>query len=600
MNQIDIETQETAPRPTPAHGLRIAARGLDAARHGHTVLRSVDLVIEPGEVVALIGASGAGKSTLLDTLAGLQPAARGAVLYDASPSGASTRHLVGYVPQDDLIHRDLAVAGTLRYAARLRLPGGTDPATIERTVADTLQRLDLADRAGVRVGSLSGGQRKRVSVGVELVTRPRALFLDEPTSGLDPATAATLMQTLRGLADQGTTVVLTTHNTADLLACDRVVMLADGGVGFAGSPDEACRYYGVDHVADLYRRAQARPSHRAEVVAAEVAPDPPIERMTPGRHPSSLHQWRVLAGRNLGLLRHNRLTLLIMLGAPALVIMMFAMLFRPGALDSAQPDAAAAISTTYWMAFAAFFFGLTYGLLQICTELPIVRREVAVGVRIGAYLAAKVSVLAPVLAAVDVTMLAVLRALHRLPPLDAMSYARLALTLFITSIAALALGLLASAAVADAAQATLALPLLCFPAVLFAGAILPVPAMNAGGQAVSVATIAALGLRGGRPEPEPRPPARRRPPRRRRAPGAVRGHLPRRGGGPLDDARRLRRRIPRRGGMGDAAAHSVSGPAGASLLPDVPHPPSRRARTSVQVFAREATRRGLGGRRWRV
>ena len=178
-----------------------------------------------------------------------------------------------------------------------------------------------------------------------------------------------------------------------------------------------------------------------------------------------------------------------MLGAPALVIAMFAMLFRAGALDPVHADAAAAVSTTYWMAFAAFFFGLTFGLLQICTELPIVRREAFIGVRSGQYLAAKITVLAPVLAFVNVAMLAVLRGLDRLPSLGFATYGRIVVTLFATSLAALALGLLASAAVADPAQATLALPMLCFPAVLFGGAVVPVPSMEFGGRAMSVVEI---------------------------------------------------------------------------------------------------------------
>jgi hypothetical protein len=189
---------------------------------------------------------------------------------------------------------------------------------------------------------------------------------------------------------------------------------------------------------------------------------------------------------DLDILRRNRLTLAIMLGAPVLVIAMFTMLFRPGALESETPNAAAAISTTYWMAFAAFFFGLTYGLLQVCTELTILRGETFVGLRVGPYIAAKIAVLTPVLAAVNITMLGVLRGLDRLPSLDAATYGRITVTLVLTSVAALALGLLASAAVADPAQATLALPMLCFPAVLFAGAVLPVPAMDVGGRALSV------------------------------------------------------------------------------------------------------------------
>ena len=138
------------------------------------------------------------------------------------------------------------------------------------------------------------------------------------------------------------------------------------------------------------------------------------------------------------------------------------------------------------MAFAAFFFGLTYGLLQIVTEMAIVRRERLVGLRVGPYLMAKVAVLVPILFAVIVTMLATLGALDRLPNLSAGTYAHLTVSLMALAITALALGLLASAAVTDPAQATLALPMLCFPAVLFAGAVLPVSDMAAAGRAISV------------------------------------------------------------------------------------------------------------------
>ena len=407
----------------------------------------------------------------------------------------SLRHLLGYVPQDDLIHRDLPVAATLRYAARLRMPTGTPADEIDQAVTDTLTRLDLASRATTRVGDLSGGQRKRTSIAVELLTRPRAFFLDEPTSGLDPATAANLIGTLRRLADQGTTIVLTTHNTDDLRACDRIVVVAAGGVAFIGSPTQACIHFDVEHLADIYLRTPPEwsPTSNDHARVEPASPTPhaiSADRAGFSDRAGAMTQWTVLARRNLDILRRNRLTLAIMLGAPALVIGMFTILFRPGALDPDTPDATAAISTTYWMAFAAFFFGLTYGLLQICTEMTILRRETFVGLRIGPYVAAKVTVLTPVLVAVNIAMLAVLRGLDRLPSLDAATYGRLAVTLVLTSVAALALGLLASAAVADPAQATLALPMLCFPAVLFAGAVLPVPTMDVGGRALSVVVLA--------------------------------------------------------------------------------------------------------------
>lgn len=493
---VDSGAGAATSAPPTRRGLRIDAHDLEVVRNSRVILSGVSLGIEPGELVAIIGSSGAGKSTLLDAIAGVRPATTGIVSFDGVAGGASTAHLVGYVPQDDLIHRDLPIASTFRYAARLRLPTRTSPADIDRVVADTLDELDLADRADVRVGNLSGGQRKRVSIGVELLARPRALFLDEPTSGLDPATAASLMRTLRRLADHGTTVVLTTHNTDDLRACDRIVVVAGGRVVFAGSPERARSEFDVEHLADIYARVAPEPlppptgptgQPRTSVrVTGPATPSRP-DRL---QRASAARQWQVLAGRNLSILRHNRLTLAIMLGAPALVIAMFATLFRSSAFDAAQPVAAAAVSTTYWMAFAAFFFGLTFGLLQICTEMPIVRREAFIGVRNGPYLAAKITVLAPVLAAVNAAMLAVLWSLNRLPSLGVASYGRIAVTLFVTSLAALTLGLLASAAVADPAQATLALPMLCFPAVLFAGAVVPVPSMELGGRAISVMVVA--------------------------------------------------------------------------------------------------------------
>ena len=154
--------------------------------------------------------------------------------------GEQDRH--GYVPQDDIIHLTLPLRRTLRYTAGLRLPAATTPDQAEHAVTEVLKALELTDRADVPVGSLSGGQRKRASIAAELLTRPGVFFLDEPTSGLDPARGAELMRTLRQLAAEGTTVVLTTHNPLDAERCDRVAVLADHGyLAFFGSPERAQR-----------------------------------------------------------------------------------------------------------------------------------------------------------------------------------------------------------------------------------------------------------------------------------------------------------------------------------------------------------------------
>ncbi|MET8283070.1 ATP-binding cassette domain-containing protein [Micromonospora sp. NPDC005174] len=482
--------QTTAPRT----GLSIMASGLgQTVRGGRWVLDDISLTVTPGELVAIIGVSGAGKTTLLETLAGVRRPASGTVSYDDGvPAG-----MVGFVPQDDIIHRELPLARTLRYAARLRLPSGTSPADVSRRVAEVLAELRLTERADVPVGRLSGGERKRASIAVELLTRPGVFFLDEPTSGLDPTTAVDLLRALRTLADAGATVVLTTHQVTDVDHCDRVVVLTrDGRLAYAGTPAAAREFFGLRSLAEVHLLLDEESDQTVwperfaayRVGAPTAATTAPDTGPAPGRRPvGRLRQWWVLAARNTEIVARNRLTLAILLGSPLMVLGMFALLFRPGAFDPASPSPTVTVMILFWIAFGGFFFGLTYGLLQICTELPILRRERLAGVRLLPYLMAKVAVLLPLLALVDLALLGVLRGMDRLPPVGGGDFAALYATLLLSSAAALALGLLCSAAVSDAAQATLMLPMLCFPQVLFVGAILPVPAMADGGRWLSYA-----------------------------------------------------------------------------------------------------------------
>jgi len=218
-------------------------------RTGELILHGISLSIGRGELVAIIGGSGTGKTTLLDTMCGLRPPAAGEVRRDEEQG----RH--GYVPQDDIIHLTLPLRRTLRYTAGLRLPATTTTDQAGDAVTGVLTALELADRADVPVGSLSGGQRKRASIAAELLTRPGVFFLDEPTSGLDPARGAELMRTLRQLTAAGTTVVLTTHNPLDAERCDQVAVLADHGyLAFFGPPEQACGYFGTGSISEIYER----------------------------------------------------------------------------------------------------------------------------------------------------------------------------------------------------------------------------------------------------------------------------------------------------------------------------------------------------------
>ena len=245
----------TPDRDLPADRPSVVAAGVVVLRGGRRVLDDVSLGLAPGELVAVIGASGAGKSTLLASLAGLTRIASGSVdlvTPEGSPSG-SPYGAVGLVPQDDILHPDLPLEQTLRHAAGLRLAGGKH--LIRAAVRDVLEELDLAERAALPVGSLSGGQRKRASIAVELLARPSLCLLDEPTSGLDPATARSLVATLRDLADRGAGIAFTTHVVADVETCDRLVVLAPGGrLVYDGPPGRAAGTLGADTLTDLYDR----------------------------------------------------------------------------------------------------------------------------------------------------------------------------------------------------------------------------------------------------------------------------------------------------------------------------------------------------------
>ncbi|PVG84802.1 ABC transporter ATP-binding protein [Nocardioides gansuensis] len=465
---------------------------------GRAVLQDVCLTIQPGELVVIAGGSGAGKTTLLEALAGLAALDRGQVHFDgidAHREAPRFRTMLGYVPQDDIVHEELPLERTLRFSAALRLPGAS-PAEVDDAVARSMAELNLTDHAATRVAALSGGQRKRASLAVELLTGPRVFFLDEPTSGLDPATGADLLALLRRLADEGSTVVLTSHAVQDLAAADRLVFLAPGGrLAFSGTASQALDYFGVDRLEQIYQRiaTERSPEVWGTRWAAERAattpgrPQPPASTPPAVRPPAGpLRQWQVLTRRTAATLLHNRLTMAILLGSPAMVVAMFAVLFKPAAFDATDPSPTAVIMIVFWIAFGVFFFGLTYGLLQICTEFAILRRERLVGLRLGPYILAKTAVLLPFLVLVDVLMLAVLRVLDRLPEAGLATYGSLTVTLALNAAAALALGLLASAVVPSPSQATLILPMLCFPAVLFSGAIVPVPVMAWAGRAMSV------------------------------------------------------------------------------------------------------------------
>ncbi|MFC4030471.1 ATP-binding cassette domain-containing protein [Streptomyces polygonati] len=497
---LRIEVEEVGRRVGAGRRRRPGADG-GSGGAGRETLGAVTLAVAPGELLAVAGGSGSGKTTLLEIMAGIRAPSSGRVRHDgAEPS--TVRAALGYLPHGNVMHEDLPLARALGYAARLRMPARTDAVRLAAAVDDALAAVGLSARAVQPVRTLSEGERRRASIAVELLTRPRVLLLDEPTTGLDPATGAELISMLRDLAREGVTVVLTTHAPADLTRCDRVLFLSPAGrPAYLGSPDGLTAAFGVPTLEDVYGAVARGEQRRVTGPGTESArPADPL----PGPGHEVLHardyrppaggaplgpvgQWWLLTRRSTEVLLRNRLSAAVVAGSPLVIVAMFALLFRPGAFDPAAPSPGSTAMILFWIAFGGFFFGLTYGLLQIVGELPVVRRERLTVLRLGPYLLSKAALLMPVLAAADALLLAVLRGLDRLPAAGWGTYGSLFTTVLLASAAALALGLLASAAVSEPGQATLMLPLLCFPQVLFSGAFVPVPQMAWAGRLLSAA-----------------------------------------------------------------------------------------------------------------
>ncbi len=254
--------------------MRVDATGLSVRAGRLKILQDLTVSVLSGEFVGILGPSGCGKSTLLRALSGQQKLAGGKVFLDGKELRDTSQ--LGFVPQDDIVHTSLTVEKALQYSARLRLPDvDTGPA-----VEEVIGQLELGERRKTRIERLSGGQRKRVSIGVELLTKPAVLFLDEPTAGLDPALEEQFMDLCRQLARQNRTVLMTTHVMQSLDRLDLVVVMCAGRLVYFGPPAQVAGFFGVAHLNDIYRQLSAA---AAEGLASRYAGSSLAQQYVQGR-----------------------------------------------------------------------------------------------------------------------------------------------------------------------------------------------------------------------------------------------------------------------------------------------------------------------------
>jgi ABC-type multidrug transport system ATPase subunit len=507
-------------------GLRIDALRLQKwVTQEINLLEDISLSIHPQEFAALVGLSGAGKSTLMDALNGFRPATHGAVFVNninLYQQFDLFRNDMGYVPQQDIVHTQLTVYKALDYAAQLRMPADTTADERHQRILEVMEELDLSERKDVPIHKLSGGQLKRVSIGVELLTKPRLFFLDEPTSGLDPGTEYNMMRLLRRLADQGRTILLITHATKNVMMCDKVIILVRGGhLAYYGPPEEALTYFDqfrsdrerrtkdieFDDIyailedeargtsedwAERYRHSPQYASNVVQRLQEREGPTPAAEaptgataasmrRMVSSKGVSALRQFFILSMRNLSIMAQDKATLGLMLALSPLIGLMDFMWGR-NLFDPAEGDPGKIITMLFMMGLISILVGALASVREIVKEIDIYKRERAVNLKIVPYIMSKVWV-GFVLALYQALVFLIFKSVMvGLGPgqLGLTGWLALYITLFLGAMSGYLMGLAISAAAPNQNMALLLVIVVLVPQFLFAGGLMPLDLIPGG------------------------------------------------------------------------------------------------------------------------
>ncbi len=503
-------------------GLQVDAVRLNKwVRKDLNILQDISVVFKPREFIIVVGQSGGGKSTLLDAIAGYRPASQGHVLVNGTniyQHFDSIRDDIGYVPQKDIIHMELTVYQALDYAAQLRMPADTSSEERHNRVIEVLEDLDLLHRKDVQISGLSGGQQKRVSIGVELLTKPGLFFLDEPTSGLDPGTETSLMQLMRRLSDQGRTIVLVTHATKNVMLGDKVIFLARGGyLAWFGPPEEALEYF------DNYRDERSRRAgeiefdeiyailddsskgtpedwdmrYREHIAYRRYILEPLAGKIAVGgektvreqeqvvkkvespkyRQVSSLRQFLILSARNIKILTRDRFALALMLAIAPLVSLLDILLSILLGRDPLNYDTGL-MSDVMITLFMLTIYGVMVGgisqMREIVKEQDVYKRERLVNLKILPYVLSKVWV-AALLALFQASVYTIVHYLAFEMPGGAGDFVLVLITMSLATLAGMMLGLFASALAPNSNSAPLIVILFMLPQIVLGGALIPLP-----------------------------------------------------------------------------------------------------------------------------
>ncbi len=514
-------------------GIGITARDINkfvgSGKTSKQILHDANVEIGANEFVAIIGGSGAGKSTIMNVLNGFDRSYEGDVFFNnisLTDNFQLLKSIIGYVPQEDIIYENLTLRKMLHYTARLRMPKDVDDMEVEARIDDVLRTLELTEHQNTLIRKMSGGQKKRASIAVELLADPKLFFLDEPTSGLDPGTEKNLMTAMKKLCkEQERTIVMVTHTTQSLHLCDKVIFMGPGGrVCFVGSVDAAKQFFGNDDLTEIYNIIGADPERwerKYKASAPGFSGQSGQSDVTSYRRPKvpALSQFTTLVSRYAELMGNDRRKLLILLLEPVVIGLLLVIVAGDHIFDVFNPDmpvdpgtapvAARAYSETksimFTLSCAAIWIGLFNSIQEICKERNILKREYMANLRLPVYMGSKVLVqmIIGLIQAILLSMTFLLAVGHmenddgvKIEPApeglqtlfggENAMYIEVILTVWITIITSMALGLIVSSLVKSGDKAMVVAPFLLIVQLLFSGFLFPLKGI---GEKISYITV---------------------------------------------------------------------------------------------------------------
>ena len=444
------------------------------------ISQHVSLSIKPGQFVAFVGGSGAGKSTFMNCISGVSRPTSGKVYVngnDLFKNYAVLKNIIGYVPQQDIVFTDLTLKDMLKYAAELRMPDDATEEEKKNRIKAVLETVELTGKEDVMIKNLSGGQRKRASIAVELIADPKLFFLDEPTSGLDPGTERSIMKTLRKMADSGKTIILVTHTTLNLHLCDKIAFFGtEGRLCFSGAPNEALSFFNVTDFVDIYTLLNEdtktwydkfNNSEYKDHITKEDSGKTTKEK----NKKSFAKQFLTLSKRYAKTIINNKQQLLLLLAQAPIIAYLLSLVVTDNLFNSYDE----AKTLLFAMASASIWLGLLNSIQEICKERVILQKEYMANLKLSAYLGSKMLIQCLLGFIQAVLLVTTFSLLVEVPSTGVVTswYLETTIVCFTTIISASSLGLVVSSLSKNSSVAMSFAPLLLVPQLLFSGMLFP-------------------------------------------------------------------------------------------------------------------------------